>query len=306
MARANLRTAIDLDEFGVQANAWLYLVDALSVGGRLTKALGFADEGLARFPRRLPAEECTSSLNPYTILTLCRGYCLSWLGHVREGLTEFGRTPRIAEEDGNVEVAGFGEYFAAEACFRTHDPERTLVHARRLEAINRQLGEPPYMVALSHLAMGYALLAEARAAKAVVAARAALAQRTSAEYVTAAAQFVAEALLAVGDLVGAETAALDAIARCQRSLRAIYEALAQGVLARALLRGHGIAAREPAAVALDAAAALIEHTGARTMVPALCEWRTEFAAVVGDEAARLRWLREASQAYAEIDVVPAL
>ena len=73
-----------------------------------------------------------------------------------------------------------------------------------------------------------------------------------------------------------------------------------------LLRGHGIAAREPAAVALDAAAALIEHTGARTMVPALCEWRTEFAAVVGDEAARLRWLREASQAYAEIGVVPAL
>ncbi|MBI1816954.1 MAG: hypothetical protein HYR72_18400 [Deltaproteobacteria bacterium] len=76
--------------------------------------------------------------------------------------------------------------------------------------------------------------------------------------------------------------AAEAIALCRRSLRGMYEAEAHGVLARALLHRDAAAARDAAEAALANAAALIESTGAKTLAPALCEWRAELAAVLGD------------------------
>jgi hypothetical protein len=119
-------------------------------------------------------------------------------------------------------------------------------------------------------------------------------------YAGRAAGFLADALLQAGDLSAAQSAAGEAIALCRRSLRAIYEAVAHGVMARALLRRDGAAAREPAEAALASAAALIERTGARTLAPALCEWRAELAAVLGDEVTRGQLLRQALQGYEEI------
>lgn len=60
----------------------------------------------------------------------------------------------------------------------------------------------------------------------------------------------------------------------------------RGVLARALLRRDGAAARNAAEAALDAAAALIERTGAKTLAPAVCGWRGELAALLGDDVTR--------------------
>jgi hypothetical protein len=115
-----------------------------------------------------------------------------------------------------------------------------------------------------------------------------------------AATILAEALLQAGDLSGAQCAAEEAIALCRRSLRRHYEAEAHGVLARALLRRDGAAARDATEAALANAAALIERTGARTLEPALCEWRAELAAVLGDAATRVERLREAHQLYEQI------
>ena len=97
-----------------------------------------------------------------------------------------------------------------------------------------------------------------------------------------------------------EAAAREAITWCRRSLRANYEAMAHGVLARALVRRDGMAARAAVNAALDSAAALIEHTGACSLAPALLEWRAEFAASVGDTSACENLLDEAVQGYAEI------
>ena len=83
-------------------------------------------------------------------------------------------------------------------------------------------------------------------------------------------------------------------------MRGNYEAAAHGVIARALLRRDGAAARDAAEAALASAAALIERTGAKTLAPALCEWRAELAAVLGDDAASVQLLREAQQLYEEI------
>ena len=54
-----------------------------------------------------------------------------------------------------------------------------------------------------------------------------------------AATLLAEALLQAGDLSAALTAAEEAIALCRRSVRGNYEAVAHGVMARALLRRDG-------------------------------------------------------------------
>jgi len=79
-----------------------------------------------------------------------------------------------------------------------------------------------------------------------------------------------------------------------------YEARARWVLARSILRGDGAPAREAAEAALASAATLIERTGAKTLAPALCEWRAELAAVLGDDVTRVQLLRQAQQGYAEI------
>ena len=55
-----------------------------------------------------------------------------------------------------------------------------------------------------------------------------------------------------------------------------------------------------AEAALAKAAALIERTGAKTLAPALCEWRAELAAVLGDDVTRAQLLRQAELGYQEI------
>ena len=158
------------------------------------------------------------------------------------------------------------------------------------------------LVALTQLAFGYAHLAAGRAADAIERARDALDlwRRVDKSQEATSATLLAEALLQAGDLSAAESAAAEAIAICRSTLRGNYEVEAHGVMARALLRRDGLSARDAAEAALASAAALIERTGARTLAPALCEWRAELAAVLGDEAARDGLLREAHHLYEEI------
>ena len=72
------------------------------------------------------------------------------------------------------------------------------------------------------------------------------------------------------------------------------------MLARALFRRDGPAAREAAEAALTVAATLIARSGARLLAPALDEWRAELANVLGDDVAREQLLRQAEQGYQEI------
>ena len=302
LALENRRAALEIDDLAVQASAWAYLLLALAYAARLPEVLQMTEDGLARFPRHLPPSEWLIGLNPYSGFSLSRAYCLTWAGRLPEGLEELGRCRRLGEEDGTPEAVGYVLFYAAQAYYHTHDADRTLASACQLEELSRSLGEPPNMVALMQLAFGYAHLAAGRAVDAIAPARAALDLHGRVDKANAgmSATLLAEALLAAGDLSAAEAAAEEAIALCRRSLRGNYEAEAHGVLARALLRRDGPAARDAAAAALACAAALIERTGARTLAPALCEWRAELAAVLGDEVTRAQLLRQAEQGYGEI------
>jgi adenylate cyclase len=302
VAVKNRHIALDLDDVGLQANACFYLVDALCFAARFSEALRMVEEGLVRFPRHSPPEGWIIGFNPFSLFSFWRAYCLVWMGRLPEGLEELARARRLIEEDGTPELLGYAHVVAAAAHYRAGDADRTLANARQLEEISRKLGEPGSLAAYAHSAFSYAHLAAARPADAVEPARAALdiCGRVEKHAAGESAMLLAAALLQAGDLAAAQSAAEKAIALCQRSLRGQLEAEAQGVLARALLRRDGAAAQGAAKAALAEAAALIERTGAKLLAPALCEWRAELAAALGDTALREQRLREAQQGYEEI------
>jgi len=301
LALENQRESLGIEDIAVQANAWVYLVDALCFAARLPEALRSAEEGLSRFPRHIPSEEWFIGANPYTVLSFWRGVCLNLTGRLREALEELGRSTRLSEEDGAPEVA-CSHGAAAEVYYRMNDAARAITSARQAEQISRKLGDPPTLVAYTQTGFAYAHLAAGRAADAIEAARRALELNRRVEKVAAgfSATLLAEALLQDGDFPAAETAAAEAIALCRRSSREVYEAVANGVLARALLRREGASARDAAEAALAEAAALIERSGAKALAPALCEWRAELVSVLGDDATRAKLLQEALQGYEEI------
>jgi adenylate cyclase len=301
----NVRAASEIDDVHLQAGACALHVDALAFGARLPEALRVAEEGIARFPRHIPVEEWGSAFNPCTVMTFFVGHCAGWMGRLPEALEIFGRHRRLCEEDGTPEFIGYGHLYSSEVHYRAHEAERALASARQVEEISRRLGEPPSLAAYSHLGLAFAQLAAGRFSEGIEAARRALEQLGRVERFQAgmAAELLAEGLLQAGDAEAARSAAEEAIALCRRSERSHYEAAAHGILARALLRSEGAAAREAAEAALDAAAALIERTGARLLLPSLSEWRAELAAAWGDEATQERELHEAHRLFAEMGAI---
>ncbi len=299
LAEANRRAALELDDLEVQTNASTYLVDAFWLSGRFAEMIVLAEFEIARVPRDRPADEWIWGMNPYTVLRFWHGCALTFTGRLHESIAELSRVLPLTEEDGTPDMAGYVFFYITEAHYLAHDAERALASARRLEAINSALGEHLGLAAHTHLAFGYAHLAAGRATDAVESARTAfeLLRRVDKAYAGKAASLLAEALLEAGELVAAEAAAVDAIAICRRSLRTVYEAVAHGVFARALLRREGVVAQTAAEAALSIASELIERTGARTLAPALLEWRAELAAVLGDESTSEQLLRQAARSY---------
>ena len=298
----NERAALEAGDDGTLALARMWVVDALSFAARFPEALRKADEMLAVIPRHVPAAQKALGIHPHPVVVFWRGFCLSWMGRLEEGLDALAIARRMSEDDGTPELAAYCLFFVADARRLAHDVDGVLASAQQIEEISRRLGEPPVLAALAQLTWGHAHLAAGRPADAIEPARASLHVHELVNKTNAgmSATLLAEALLQTGDQAAAQSAAEQAIALCRRSLRGSYEAEAHGVLARVLLRRNGAAAREPAETALASVAALIERTGATTLVPALCEWRAELAGVLGDEDARVALLQEARQGYAAI------
>ena len=299
---ANQRAALDIDDIAVQANAWAYLVDAFGYSGQLPEALRLAEEGLARFPQDIPAAEWITGFNPHGWFAGWRGISLTYMGRLQDAMEQLRAMGRLGEQDGTPELTGYASGFMAYVGYYACDAEHAMESARHFEGISRNLGDPPILFSFVQLALSHAYLASRQATDAIESARLALELfgRVEKQYAGHAALLLAEGLLQAGEIPSAVFAAETAIAECQRSLRGNIEAAAHGALARALLRRDGAAAGDVVEAALDRAAALIERTGARTLAPALCEWRAELAAVLGDDATQKQLLQQAEQGYAEI------
>ncbi len=294
------QTALEIDDTALKANVWGSLVLLNSLAARFAQALEMVEQGQAVYSAALPAGRGIGSLNAAATLSQFRGFCLVWMGRLPEALAAYDRSLELADDAG--ELAVFARVHSCEAHYLAHDPQRAFERARQAQQICQRLGEPTMLAARVHLAFGYAHLAANRATDAAEAARAALGIHRDVDRANAgqSAVLLAQALLQGGDFSAAMEAADEAIAHCRYSLRGNYEAIAHAVLACALLRRDGAAAGTAAETALAQAAALIETTGSRTLEPALCEWRAELAATLGDETKQRQMLLQAEQGYREI------
>jgi class 3 adenylate cyclase len=302
LASENYRVALKMNDVVMQANASVYLVDALSHAIQTSEALTLAEAGLANFPRDIPRTDWILGFSPHGVFSHWRAVCLNWTGRLREGFEEVHRCLRFVEEDNTPEAVAYILGFAAEAYYHAHDADKAMASAARSDQTSRALGEPPSMVAYAKMGLAFALLAAGRPQEAIEPARLALAffGRAEKQVIGVGARLLAEALLLSGDLPAAQAEAENAITLCRRSLRGNLEAESHGILARALLRRDGAAAREAAESALASAALLIERTGAKTLAPHLLEWRAELGAALGDEALRKSLLNQAIDGFESI------
>jgi class 3 adenylate cyclase/tetratricopeptide (TPR) repeat protein len=109
---------------------------------------------------------------------------------------------------------------------------------------------------------------------------------------------LAFARLARGEIEEAHSNAEEAIRISQRQGTGAFEPFGQIAMARILIARGG--PREKIEAALSCAAEVIGETGARWLLPTLCEVRAELARASGDDAASERELREAHRLYVEM------
>jgi hypothetical protein len=95
LASENYRVALQMDDSVLQANAGVYLVDALGHAVQISEALDLAETGLAQFPRNIPPHDWILGFNPISVCSHWRAVCLNWSGRLREGFAEVDRAMRF-------------------------------------------------------------------------------------------------------------------------------------------------------------------------------------------------------------------
>jgi adenylate cyclase len=291
-----------LGDYALKANAALYLVDARVYTAQFPDAVGLAEAGLATFREPVPPSEWIMGFNPTSALRFWRAVSLTIMGRIPDGLAAFADCFQLWEADGTPEAVVYLWSWSATAYLTQGDVERLQACAQSIDQACTAMGDPPTIVAHRKLCETYLHLASGRPVEAIATAEAALAIHRMGErqHEGASLMFVAEAQLWAGQLDAAVATARETIDVCRAALRGNLEAMALGILARALLRRDAKAGYAEACAALDQAEALIARTGAETVRPSLLEWRAEAAGVNGDAAAREALLAQAAERFEAI------
>ncbi len=180
------------------------------------------------------------------------------------------------------------------------EAERALSHARQGMEVSELLGGPALLI-VAYPTLAFACLrsgdfdaavASYEEGLALIRAHAAFRQY-EARYGAA----LAQARLCQGEADLARGAAERAVETARQRGTPAFETQAQVVLARAVLRVEGPAARAVVEAALARAETLIEQTGSPRLAPDLHEARAELAHALGDPTAHARHLREAQRLY---------
>ena len=187
--------------------------------------------------------------------------CLVWMGRLREGLDEVDSSRRQFEQVGRPDMVCTALLYTATGCYRANDADGALASARHAEEISRRVGEPRSW-SDSHSSLSrYAHLAAGRSVDAVERARHALEVLSRGSTARASRRRDAPGRgPAAGrrPVVRADRRRRRRSSSASRALRAQFEGWAHGVMARALLRRDGAAARNAVEAELASAAALIE------------------------------------------------
>jgi tetratricopeptide (TPR) repeat protein len=240
---------------------------------------------------------------PYANALIFRGGYLLYLGEMEQGRDLIEQGIKVAREQGDIEVVGWGHMWHTFYCYLAGEPEPALGHAQQTLEIAERIGDS-FSRAMAWFFLGLAEQTRGEWQQAMEALERshtiAFERRTALETEPWRLVRRAESHLALGDLDRARRLVEEGVDLARGDGQAGVEALGCVTLARALLASGGQDAQAEIEAALDRALELASTTGAKVVAPMVHLERAELARQSGDEEGRERELHEAQRLYAEM------
>jgi adenylate cyclase len=241
--------------------------------------------------------------SPFLALLITQGVALMQTGRLAEARETFDRVLELARDDVDVETRGNAHAVYAAWARLVGDTQLAASHVRQVLDFAERIGAARFR-AQAYLELGALKVLERQWREAVAALEESLAimreKRARLEYEASTMAYLAEAYLGLGDADRARATARDAVAVGHRRHTRLQECLARLALARVLLRADGGAARREIEGTLQAARALVDEMGARSLEPFIHVERAALARLIGDETVRERGLRAAHRLFSEM------
>jgi class 3 adenylate cyclase/tetratricopeptide (TPR) repeat protein len=274
-------------------------ITVFSVAGLLEESVRLSDENedLCGGDAELLAD--FTGFSPLAMELVSSADSLIWLGRLADAARALERAVEIARRRGDAEVlvsAHRAQVFWAEFSGDTRD----VLRLARQASAQAPEGSAMRITARGALGIAHRLMGQwPEAIAALEAARSLLHQMDAVRFFEPlCVAELAHARLGAGELAAAAALAEEAVALARRIGTPLYELRAWRVLARTAVKRHDEEGPAPVERALAEAAALVERTGARAMLPFLACERAELARLRGDQAGRRRALGEARQLFA--------
>jgi tetratricopeptide (TPR) repeat protein len=225
------------------------------------------------------------------------------LGRLTEAWTELSAAQRVAEESRELELFTLLQITRARLEYTCGHAESGLEHGRRSLEIAEKLDNEASRMA-AYAALGLANLVEGQAAAARDAFRESVTiardRRVARALLPLVLAGLEEAHLALGEPTEAVATAREGIDLGHAGGCLYYEALAQLVLAAALLKTDQVGARVEIESALERAEHLVASIEGRALSPRILELLGRLAAAVGDAPSADRTFRQALDLYRAI------
>ena len=295
---ASLAQRIDDERWALALCTGLAFVN--TVLGRFEETLRLSEPVLEHPPADLRLGARIVGFSPFLSLLLSRGIALMWMGSLGDAQRLLDRVLELLRDDAEIWTRGNAHASYSRWARIVDDAQLAASHARQTLDISERTGSVRSRVR-AYRELGALKMLEGQWREAVDALEGTLAlAREKRVFLYEEASMMAElaeAYLGLGDPCRARTTAGEAVAVGRRRGARLHECLANLGLARVLLRAEGAAAKGEIGAALDAARALVEEMGARTLEPFIRAERAALARLEGDERARQRELREAHRLF---------
>jgi adenylate cyclase len=265
--------------------------------GDWPESMAILEEGVAVNPEDPTLGADLIGFSPWIWMSAVRGLLNAYMGRPERTLEMIDAALDVARRHGDMEIEGWLHGMYAAYARMTGDLEALGAHGRQAVAIAEKIGSA-FSRALAYENLGQSYSVRGEWADAVAALEQALGIMRGHGVGIEQSPFVlwmlAEAYLESEDDRALQTAE-EAVAEAQRLGTKALEVEALRVLARALVRERGAEAAGRARDSLERALALVKVTGGVAAEPDVRLALAELAAATGDDAARMRQLREAQR-----------
>jgi adenylate cyclase len=240
---------------------------------------------------------------PYAYALMFRGAYLLWLGELEQGRELIERGIKLAREQGDLEVVGWGHLCRTAFAWLSGETDTAVADARQALEIAERIGDSfSRASAWANLGVAQQLAGEWQPAIEAIERSQTISRerRTAAEIEAWRLIRLGESHLALGDPERAGACIEAGLGLARERGQAAYEGLAGISLARVLLAPGGTAAKGDVEATLARALELAHQTEAKSFVPMIHVELAQLALRTRDAERRVKELREAHRLYTEV------